>query len=241
VTGNTKGLRVKTLDEAKGQVTAVFATFDTVDSDGDVTLPGAATDGAAVRISAYNHTSWGGALPVGKGTIQQTASEIILDGQFFMDLPRAAETFQLVKAMGDLQEWSYGYNPTKYSYGEFGDPPKRVRFLEQLDIFEVSPVLLGAGVNTRTLAAKSGGLTFSGEAEAVLTALTALADRAADVMAMRREKGKGLGDDSAVLLGRIDAQLKRLDALLHSGPDTTSDDIAREYLRFVHLTRNARG
>jgi hypothetical protein len=36
-----------------GEVRAVFSTFNTVDSDGDVTLPGAFRDGQEVRISAY--------------------------------------------------------------------------------------------------------------------------------------------------------------------------------------------
>lgn len=237
---DTKGLRVEIKDADRGEITAVFATFNTMDSDGDVTLPGAFDDGAPVRISAYNHTSWGGALPVGKGVIRQTATEAILDGQFFMGLPHAADTFAMVREMGELQEYSYGYDPLKYSFGEFGDPPKRVRFLEKQKVYEVSPVLLGAGVNTRTLAAKSG-LTFAGEAQAVLAAVTVLADRAADVLAKRREKGKGLGDESADLLGRIDAQLKRLTEVLQApAPETDTGDLEREYLRFVALTRTAR-
>src|SRR5213595_1548806 len=52
-----------------GEVTALFARLNVVDADGDVTLSGAFTEGAPVVISAYGHTSWGGALPVGKGTI----------------------------------------------------------------------------------------------------------------------------------------------------------------------------
>lgn len=145
------GVEIKNAD--KGQVTAVFSTFDVVDKDGDVTLPDAFTDGEQVSISAYNHTSWGGVLPVGKGTIRATKSGAVLEGQFFMDTQAGRDTFQVVKNMGGLQEWSYGFDVVKHSFGEHEG--KQVRFLEQLKVTEVSPVLLGAGENTRTVAVKS--------------------------------------------------------------------------------------
>lgn len=152
---DTKRLTVQVKDAAKGEVSAVFATFNAIDSDGDVTLPGAFTDGAKVRISAYNHKSWEGALPVGKGTIRTTDTEAIMDGQFFMDTTHGRDAFLTVKAMSedDLQEWSYGYDAADFSFGEHDG--KRVRFLRKQIVHEVSPVLLGAGVGTRTLAAKS--------------------------------------------------------------------------------------
>lgn len=151
----TKGLRVEIKDADKGEVTAVFSTFNVIDSDKDVTLPGAFEDGAEVVISAYGHKSWEGLLPVGKGTIRQTAAEAILEGQFFLDTLHGADTFKTVQRLGKLGQWSYGYDPVKYSYGEFEG--QRVRFLEQQKVHEVSPVLLGSGVGTRTLSAKSAG------------------------------------------------------------------------------------
>ena len=56
--------------------------------------------------------------------------------------------------MGDLQEWSYGFDIVKAKSGQFEE--RDVRFLEKLLVHEVSPVLLGAGIGTRTLSAKSG-------------------------------------------------------------------------------------
>lgn len=155
---NTKaftGVTVKNAD--KGEVSAVFSTFNVVDADGDVTLPGAFTDGTEVAISAYGHASWGGgtsALPVGKGIIRTTDAEAVLEGKFFMNTTAGRETFEVVKAMGELQEWSYSVHPTKHSFGEFEG--RHVQFLEKLDgPREVSPVLAGAGIRTRTLAMKS--------------------------------------------------------------------------------------
>src|SRR5687768_23717 len=142
---------VEIKDADKGEVTAVFATLGVIDSDGDVTVKGAFDNGAKVRISAYGHTSWNGALPVGKGSIREVGDEAILEGRFFLDTPAGADTFKVVKELGvdGLQEWSYGYDPVEFSFGEFEE--QQVRYLNKLKVHEVSPVLLGAGVGTRLL------------------------------------------------------------------------------------------
>lgn len=229
--------RVEIKDEDKGEVTAVFATLDVIDSDGDVTPPGAFEDGAKVRISAYGHTSWDGRLPVGKGTIREVGKEAILDGRFFLDTKEGVDTFRVIKELGvdGLQEWSYGYDPIEYSFGEFEG--QQVRFLNKLKVHEVSPVLLGAGVGTRLLTAKSG-MKFSEHVEAVLADLDALTTRATEVMALRAEKGKGIAEASAESLARLGVAADRLKALLVIQPaiDTNADEVRREFARFVALT-----
>jgi len=145
--------RVEIKSADKGQASAVFATFNVVDKDGDVTLPGAFEDGAEVLISSYQHTSWSGALPVGKGKIRTTAKEAICDMQFFMDTTAGRDTFEVVKQMGARQEWSYGFDVVEAEWGTLDG--REVQLLKKLLTHEVSPVLVGAGVNTRTLAVKS--------------------------------------------------------------------------------------
>lgn len=149
--------RVEIKDEDRGEVAAVFSTFDVVDSDGDVTVKGAFTDGAPVAISAYGHRSWAGELPVGKGRIRELSTEAVMEGRFFLDTQKGLDTFRVVKAMseddGAMQEWSYSLDNIKSRRGEVDG--KQVRIIESVDVAEVSPVLKGAGVNTRTLATKS--------------------------------------------------------------------------------------
>lgn len=232
---DTKSLRVevKDADEDRGEVTAVFSTFNVKDSDWDVTLPGAIEEGASALISAYGHSSWGGELPAGKGTLSSTKTEAVFTGKFFMDTEQGVNTFRTVKGVGEIQEWSYGYDALEYSYGDHDG--EHVRFLAKLKVHEVSPVLLGAGVGTRTLSAKSAGLKFSDEATAVLATVKALADRAADVMAKRQEKGKALGADSAALLQEVTAELKRFEDLLREPePDIgQTNELQHELLRFL--------
>jgi len=234
---STKSLhRVEVKDADRGEVTAVFATLGVKDSDGDVTLPGAFEDGAEVVISAYGHTSWQGLLPVGKGTIREVGDEAILSSQFFMDTQAGKDTFTVVKNLGARGEWSYGFDPVKYSFGEHDG--EQVRFLESVKVFEVSPVLLGAGVGTRTLAAKASGLRFGDDVSAVLAEVDRITVRAADVMAMRAEKGKGLSEDSRSLLEQLHSRVKALQTVLDEQVGETEASplraaIEAEFLRFT--------
>lgn len=150
-------IRAEVKSTDRGEITVVFSTLNVVDKHGDVTLSGAFTDGQKVKISAYGHESWFGALPVGRGVIRESGNEAIMDGKFFLDTAAGADTFRVVKNLGELQQWSFGFEILDHSYGEHGD--RNVRFLKSLDVFEVSPVLRGAGNNTRTVSAKRDGLS----------------------------------------------------------------------------------
>lgn len=220
MSGHKSLSRIEVKDADKGEIVAVFATLNVIDSDGDVTLKGAFENGAKVRISAYGHKSWEGALPVGKGVIKEVGNEAIFEGRVFLDTAAGRDTFTVIKELGEdgLQEFSYGYDPVEYSFGEHEG--QDVRFLSKLKVHEVSPVLLGAGVGTRLLTAKSG-MKFSEHTESVLADVDELVARATDVVALRAEKGKAIAEPSAEALTRLDGSLKRLADLLKPAPDRT--------------------
>lgn len=145
---------LKVIDEAAGTVRAVFATLNVIDKDGEVTLAGEFRDGQKVRISAYNHKSWEGALPVGRGQIAEEGDLAILTGKFFLNTVAGQETFTVVKELGELAEWSYGFDAQR-KRGVFGPADTPVTFLSDIEVHEVSPVILGAGIDTRTLEMKA--------------------------------------------------------------------------------------
>lgn len=151
----TKSLLFSVKDAEKGLVEAVFSTFNVKDHDDDITLPGAFENGAKVAISAYGHRSWMGMPPVGKGTIRVEKDRAILEGQFNLKTESGRETFETVKHMGELQEWSYGFEVLET--GELTEELRQKgvrRVLKKLKVFEVSPVLRGAGIDTETLSVK---------------------------------------------------------------------------------------
>lgn len=148
-------LHFEVKDAEKGLVEAVFATFNKKDYDDDFTLPSAFENGAKVAISAYGHRSWMGLKPVGRGTIRVEKDRAVLEGQFFLDTIEGADTFKVVKNMAELQEWSYGYDVL--ATGELTEQLRQVgvrRVLEKLKVYEVCPVLVGAGIETETLSVK---------------------------------------------------------------------------------------
>lgn len=209
----TKSLTNVTVKDAdKGLVDAVVSTFGVIDTDGDVTSKSTFTDGAEVVVSGYGHTSWDGSLPLGKGTLATSDTEAIAHLQFFLDTPHGLAAFNTIKGLGPLQEWSYSLENTVAHAGEVDGQP--ARFLDSTIVKEVSPVLRGASIGTRTLAVKGADMKFSEHADAVLTEVDALVARASEVVTLRATQGKTIGTESAELLTRLDGSLDRLKALL---------------------------
>jgi hypothetical protein len=218
-----RGVTVK--DATKGLVEAVFSTFNVIDKDRELTLPGAIKDGTEVVISAYGHESHWGKLPVGKGVLRTTETEAIMEGQFFMGTTAGRETFEVVKELGELQEWSYSLDDVTRKLAEAEG--QRYWILEDIGLIkEVSPVLQGAGINTRTLSAK--GLKFSEEGTAVVAAVNAYLDRATEVMVLRSEKGRGLSDDSIALLKELDEALTKTRGLLNTDAAPAAEEAIPE-------------
>lgn len=151
-----KSLELKITDADRGLVEAVFSTFNIIDHDGDVLLEGAFEDGAKVRISAYGHRSWWGELPVGRGTIRAEKDRAVLEGQFFLSTEGGKETFEVIKQMEELQEWSYSLDDVETAL--VSDLPDDLqganRAISKVAVYEVSPVLAGASIGTETLSVK---------------------------------------------------------------------------------------
>jgi HK97 family phage prohead protease len=144
------------LKEDSGQVEAVFSLFNSLDSDGDVVVPGAVKSGFKNNQvpMVWSH-KWD--MPIGKGTIAQDNDKAVFKGEFFMDTESGKEAYNLVKNMGDMQQWSFGYkvNDSEFAKAETQNGETDARYLKDLTVYEVSPVLVGANQDTYTLAIKS--------------------------------------------------------------------------------------
>jgi hypothetical protein len=238
VTTLSKSLSDVELKESgdRGEVTAVFATLEVIDLDGDVTRKGAFTNNAPVVISAYGHTSWDGQLPVGKGTITERKNEAILNGSFLLNTTHGRDTWETVKELSEagLQEWSYSLHNVAYELGE--QDGRQVRFLNKIDVKEVSPVLRGAGIDTRTLVTKAGNLKFSDHRDAVLTSLDDLTKRALEVVTLRAAEGKQCPSVNE-LADELEQRVKQLRDGLTVEPPTPCDDDIREWMRSIAIAQ----
>ncbi len=142
-------------DAAKGEVEAVVATIGVIDHDEEIIRAGAIKSGSPVTMSGYGHDAAFGATPVGRGTLNIDGNRAVFRGRMFMSTQRGRETFDVLKEMGSNQEWSFGFHVTGAETPTDAERKAGARrVITKLDAFEVSPVLLGAGINTGTLGLK---------------------------------------------------------------------------------------
>ena len=143
-------------NEAEGKVSAVFSVFNEIDSDGDVVLPKSIRSGYGDKgvVMCWGH-DWKNII--GKGKIKQDDTQAVFEGEFNMNTTAGKEAYETVKAMGDIQQWSFGFEVNDSEKGMFkkdGGEEQEVRYLKDVKVWEVSPVLVGANQNTHTLAVK---------------------------------------------------------------------------------------
>ena len=144
-------------DGPEGAVVARIATLGVVDRDGDLTVPGAFGAVEDVKVSPFNHSSaYGAALPVGVGKVFERGGAAFFEGLLFRDTIGGRELHTTLKRLSEAGapcEWSYGFEVVESEDAVRGD--QKVRVLKRLALFEVSPVLRGAGIGTRTVSVKS--------------------------------------------------------------------------------------
>lgn len=214
----TKDLSLKISDEAKGEVTAVVATFDVIDKVGDVTSKGFFGRQNTAILVAHDKSK----LPVGKGVVYDGDSEGLFEGQFNMGTEAGREAFKAVEFMGELQQWSYGYRvtPTGSSRGTKDGSP--VRLLHKsadggpgAHVFEVSPLVLAAGEGTRTIQTKSFSAgRFVDQASETVETVRQTIERAQQIKELRADDGRDLGAESRDMLMSLVPAIDELKALL---------------------------
>ena len=133
--------------EAAGEVEAAFSVFGLTDSEGDQLVPGAFKDGQQIPM-VWAH-SWD--KPVGRGVVRVEHDKAVFAGRFFTETEAGQQAYLTTKAMADLQEWSFGFRTLDTDR----DTATGARVITALELYEVSPVLVGANRATRTLSIKA--------------------------------------------------------------------------------------
>jgi hypothetical protein len=226
--------RVKELSDA-GEGSAVIATLNVVDKDDDVTLPGAFGAQVAQVIPGHDWQH----VPIGNTRIREVGNDVLADFRLNMGVAaakdwHAALKFDL-KSGANLQEWSYGFSILDSSQGQHEG--RQVRFLKALKVYEISPVLRGAGEGTRTLAMK--GRQFAEQIEAVTADVRDVIRRAEQLKELRSEEGRKLSPERVAQLKalsqEIGAFLKLCEAAANEAVKSEPDAAAERALAdFMH-------
>ncbi len=269
----TKPIQLKAKG-TKGEVEAVIATLNVKDHDTDVTLPGFF---GTQHVSIVTAHDWHDIM-LGKGLIEEEGDKAVFKGQFNMseDDPQARQLFS--RLVFDMEnpppkiEWSYSLFIKEGGRVAFTDDEKFGDgfWLGPVDgesgvvVDEVSPVLLGAGVDTGTVGVKAK----KGETISILETLAELGDEEAKEMLVHhqelahkddtqrfidqleqalaslkkvgtraeeiREK-RPLGVESREKLSHISAEMKDLGERVAVLTVVTDDDFLQEILKFRKL------
>ncbi|MCK9569534.1 HK97 family phage prohead protease [Candidatus Pacearchaeota archaeon] len=219
-----------------GTFTARIATLNVIDKDGDVTLQGAFPEGKQILISSYQHGSWQGELPVGKGVIHERGNEVVVEGEFNLNTDTGKEHYETIKFAPELQEWSYGFEVKEAETNTEWEGNAVYRILKRLDVFEASPVLRGAGMGTGILAIKNEGMTFKDQADAALAAVDELLIRAKSLADLRQKEGRDLSDSSKEKILKLKNDI---DTLLELKPDVSDELKGRRALLELMKFRNS--
>jgi HK97 family phage prohead protease len=154
------------VDEAQGIVECFVSGIGNKDSVGDIVLPGAFTESLKRRKPRvvwghdWNH-------PIGKVLeiyevgindprlpAKMRAARIgglFARVQFNLKSDKGREAFTNVAFYGEEQEWSIGYKTINAIY----DNERRANLLQEVELYEVSPVLHGANQLTGTISIKA--------------------------------------------------------------------------------------
>ena len=128
--------------------------FGNKDSHSDVVMPGAFTktllkggrNGTGVAM-LYQHDS---RRPIGVwNMLAEDKKGLKVEGQLAMKTQDGQETYELMK-MGALKGLSIGYDSKIYEW----DEKKKIRYLKEVDLWEISPVTFGANLRATVTSVK---------------------------------------------------------------------------------------
>lgn len=225
-------------DGDEGQIEAVFSTFGVVDRDGDIVEVGAIADGQPVPM-VWSH-DW--SRIVGKGVTRVDSERAVFDGAFFTQTAAGRDAYETVKAMGELQEYSWGFRILDADFVQRDE--EYVRVIKRAELFEVSPVLVGAGRGTGTLSLKHGQ-PFADHAETVLAAVSDFVARSRSLADLRLKEGRVLSSANRERLAAIADALAGasadLGAILKETEPAKSVDVDALLLAYLAAAAKANG
>lgn len=207
----------------EGIVEAIVSVFGNVDSYGETVTPGAFTKSLANQMptGVLSH-DWNNPVSVTLEAEELSAGDSRLPenirglgglrivGQFFDDIPSSWETYKKIQR-GLFREFSIGYKVLADNWKD------GVRELNEIELYEWSPVLVGANPATSLLAVKSG--SFDGRIELLATEVAEAVTATKARLEMRTKAGR-------VLSGRNEAALTNLAEIL--------GEARKEILRIVN-------
>ena len=147
-----KPLEVKCMPEAPEgaqlRATLVVATMGVKDKDDDILEPGSVGMQRCL-MGNWGHTISRGSVPIGKAGLHEEGDKLIAEVEFNPAIQSAMEAYESIRFAPELTEVSFGLIPEEWSFDASYN-----RVIKKMKVFEVSPVVMGAGVDTGVMSVK---------------------------------------------------------------------------------------
>lgn len=201
-------------DGDKRYIEAVFSLFDTIDSDNDVTKSNALRSGySGNKVPLVWNHDW--SKVIGRGIIETDNQKAVFKG-YFLNTEAGKEAYNTVKEMQDMQQFSYGFQVMKSSKGTHIDSKGEevpVRVLEDVKVWEVSPVLVGAQQNSFVQALKSGLEPYDEIDTEFEEIIEPEVSSTTDASISKAQQGLRLGEHAVASLEELKAFTERIEDL----------------------------
>lgn len=144
-------LQIKALSE-EGAFTGLAAVYSELDLVGDVILPGAFAKSIGDQgrgfplLFAHRQDE-----PIGIGQVEDSKPGLLIHGQLLMDDPAAVRAYRHMKN-GSMKGLSIGFRVPNPQAVEYRDD---IRYLKQVQLFEVSLVAIPAAPKAQVISVKS--------------------------------------------------------------------------------------
>ena len=133
---------------AQLRATLVVATMGVKDKDDDILEPGSVGMQRCL-LGNWGHTISRGSTPIGKAGLHEEGDKLIAEVEFNPSIQSALEAYESIKFAPELTEVSFGLIPEEWSFDSSYN-----RVIKKMKVFEVSPVVMGAGVATGVMSVK---------------------------------------------------------------------------------------
>ena len=201
-------------DGDKRYIEAVFSLFETIDSDNDVTKANALRSGyTGNKVPLVWNHDW--SKVIGRGIIETDNQKAVFKG-YFLNTEAGKEAYNTVKEMQDMQQFSYGFQVMKSSKGTHIDSKGEevpVRVLEDVKVWEVSPVLVGAQQNSFVQALKSGLEPYDEIDTEFEEIIEPEVSSTTDASISKSQQGLRLGEHAVASLEELKAFTERIEDL----------------------------
>jgi HK97 family phage prohead protease len=252
-------LFTKRIDPESREVTGVFAVHGNIDEGNDVSVPGSfgkrLKNGGRDRVRfLWNHDGFSPPIAsikdvreVGRDELPEKVLQwapeasggVLVTRKYYEGVPLSEWVFKGIQE-GDINEMSYAYELHDYRIEELEEEGKRVRYMLDVELFDISDV--NWGMNPATAGVKGlpvAGMTFTQHSEWVATAVADYVKRVQDRQEFRAHEGRTISGSVQETLAKMAVEIQAI--LKACEPKASEEEVQKALTNYLNLEAQLAG